>query len=735
MHKAYVIFKDLIKGLLLSYPQIFFSKSYLFSFFLICISFIFPTLGLAGLICSFSSLVFAKLLNLLPAKINSGFYGYNALLVGLGIGSYYEWSVILFILLLFAGLLTLLIQVFIEGLLTKYKLPILSLPFLISLWLIQLAIHKFEFLTITDRGIFFMNNLFQWGGINTIQWYDYFNNKLLPTPIKYFFISLGSIFFQDNAFAGLFIFIGLLIFSRIATSLSIIGFVTAYGFMHLMGIEIDQMNTFFVGFNFILTAIAIGGFFIIPSLYSYLWVIVLSPLVVILTIGLTYFLNIWQLSIYSLPFNIIVILFLYILYHRSSDRKKLAETITQEFMPEKNLYSYLNYKKRFGNITHKIHLMPPFWGEWTVQQGYNGTYTHKEQFQHALDFVITYNGLTYKGKGNQLEDYYCYNKLVLSPGYGIVIKIIDNIEDNAIGEVNTINNWGNTIIIKHAEFLYSQLSHLKAGSFKVTEGAYVKVGQPLASVGNSGRSPEPHLHFQVQAYPYVGSPTLEYPFTRYLLKSNHSKTLKVFSIPKKDEIIETPTTNNLLYNAFHFIPGQRIDVVQIVNGKQNTYHWEIFTDSLNNTYIYCHTSHSYAYIYNDGLCFYFNYFFGDKKSPLYSFYLSCYRVEFTAIVNQAFDDEFPLHQIFSFKTLFFHDIFAPFFRFIKTTYKSILIKTKSNFAECELQSIVNNNVFNKPIKSITSLTIIDKQGISSIKIDSKKTNIFIKFIYKGKYEN
>ena len=734
MHKAANISKNLGKGLLLSYPQIFFSKSYIFSFFLLSITFIYPTLGLAGFICTLSSLVFAKLLNLPSLKINSGFYGYNSLLVGLGLGSYSEWGLVLFIVLVFAGLLTLLIQVFIEGIFTKYRLPILSLPFLFSLWLIQLAAHQFEFLTISDRGIFLLNNLFQWGGLKAVQWYDYFNNEFLPTSVKYFFVSLGSIFFQENSFAGAFIFIGLLIYSRIAATLAILGFTTAFYFMQFMGIQTDQINTFFVGFNFILTAIAIGGFFIIPSLYSYLWVIVLSPLVVILTIGFTFLLNTWQLSVYSLPFNLIVILFLYILYYRTSPRKKITETIIQEFMPEKNLYSHLNYKKRFGSTIHKIHLMPPFWGEWTIQQGYNGVYTHKEQFQHALDFVITYNGLTYKGNGSQLEDYYCYNKLILSPGYGTVVKIIDNIEDNAIGDVNTINNWGNTIVIKHSEFLYSQLSHLKAGSFKVTEGTFVKMGQPIALVGNSGRSPEPHIHFQVQAYPYVGSPTIEYPFARYLIKTNYSKTLKIFSIPKQNDIIEPPTINKMLFNAFHFIPGQRIDVVQIVNEKQKTYQWEVFTDSLNNTYIYCHTTYSYAYIYNDGLSFYFNSFSGNKKSPLYYFYLTNYRVEFTAIANQPFEDEFPLHKIFSFKLLFLHDVFAPFFRFIKTTYKSILTQNESNFAECELNSTINNYVFNKTIKNLSSVTVINQEKISLIKINSKKT-IFIKFIHKGKYEN
>ena len=70
---------------------------------------------------------------------------------------------------------------------------------------------------------------------------------------------------------------------------------------------------------------------------------------------------------------------------------------------------------------------------------------------------------------------------------------------NNIGDVNLGDNWGNTIIIKHGDYLFSKISHIKEGSFKVRVGDYVKKGDVLAVCGNSGRSPEPHLHFQLQS--------------------------------------------------------------------------------------------------------------------------------------------------------------------------------------------------------------------------------------------
>ena len=75
-----------------------------------------------------------------------------------------------------------------------------------------------------------------------------------------------------------------------------------------------------------------------------------------------------------------------------------------------------------------------------------------------------------KAHGIYLEDYYCYGAPVVAPADGTVVNIIDGIEDNNPGDINMSQNWGNTIIIKHTDYLYSQISHLKQDSFKVKIG-------------------------------------------------------------------------------------------------------------------------------------------------------------------------------------------------------------------------------------------------------------------------
>ncbi|HRP59172.1 MAG TPA: M23 family metallopeptidase, partial [Vicingus sp.] len=242
-------------------------------------------------------------------------------------------------------------------------------------------------------------------------------------------------------------------------------------------------------------------------------------------------------------------------------------------------------------------------GFWRVSQGYNGKITHKEDYQFALDFDVTDNeNKTYKNSGYDLKDYYCFNLPIVAPASGWVVAIIDDVEDNAIKDVNIQQNWGNTVIIKHGEYLFSKLCHLKNESTTVKLGEYVYKGQVIGYCGSSGRSPEPHLHFQMQATPFVGSKTLMHPIDYYLTKNNTTFQFHSFDVPKENEVVCNIIPTTLLTKAFYFIPGQEITV--LINNNI-TIKWEVFVNSLNQTYFYCHKTKAVAYFVNNGTVFYF----------------------------------------------------------------------------------------------------------------------------------
>ncbi len=707
--------KLFLPAILKSYAQVFFSNNILFGTLLLLVSFFDFYAGLYGLVAVILTNITALLMGYNELKINSGSYAYNSLLVGLGIGLNFVPGWPSFLIVVFAAILTLIFTVILDGFLGKYGLPFLSLPFLWVIWIVILSSRELSALGLSQRDIYTLNKIYDLGGQYLVNIYQWFQGFDFPIFLKTYFLSLGAIFFQYNILAGILIALGLLYHSRIAFLLSFLGFSVAFFFYQFLGVDMTQYAYSSIGFNYILTAIAIGGYFLIPNKFSFLWVIILLPIVVLISISATQILMYFQLPVYSLPFNLVVLSFLYFIKLRAKQSVPLQEVIVQLNSPEKNLYYYLQAKLRFKWLSFfPVYL--PFLGKWTVSQAENGAYTHQGDWQYAWDFVMCdRNTLQYQGQGDYVQDYYCYGKPVVAPSDGTVVEIIDTVEDNPIGDANLLQNWGNSIVIKHLDQLYSQVSHLKKGSIKVKKGDPVKKGDVLAVCGNSGRSPYPHLHFQLQATPYIGSPTISYPISHYIKYNNSpEKPFELYSYdkPKLNETVSNMSTTPLLTKAFKFIPGQKIKYV--FNGEKNE--WEVQTNYLNQTYIHCKATNSYAYLFNDGQVFYFLSFYGDKTSALYHFYLALYQVPLGYYEHMQIEDTYQPNLIFDKKQMFVHDFIAPFFSLHRASFnfKFKAIDDELIPGKISMQSVVKLYTFNKLINQKKFQIDITTNGIEKI---------------------
>ncbi|MBK7030973.1 MAG: M23 family metallopeptidase [Bacteroidales bacterium] len=309
-------------------------------------------------------------------------------------------------------------------------------------------------------------------------------------------------------------------------------------------------------------------------------------------------------------------------------------------------------------------------GEWIVTQGHSGEHTHKESWRHAWDFEICdENGNTYAEKGNVLTDYFSYNKPVVAPADGWIEEIIDNVEDNDPRAFNLRQNWGNTVVIRHFDGLYSKMSHLRKGSLKVEKGNFVKKGDKIALCGNSGRSPQPHIHFQMQATPYIGSATLDFPIGRYILHHDQRFELISWGKPENGQLISNIDNNNSLSAAFNFIPGQQISfTIKEENKDPYILYWNVEIDLYNYTYLHCHTTGSKAYFRNDPDLHCFTWFHGDKKSLLYAFYLGAYKIAKGYYPGLIIKDEYPLYNMRKGLRKMLQDFVAPFHLFVHSEY-------------------------------------------------------------------
>jgi murein DD-endopeptidase MepM/ murein hydrolase activator NlpD len=78
---------------------------------------------------------------------------------------------------------------------------------------------------------------------------------------------------------------------------------------------------------------------------------------------------------------------------------------------------------------------------------------------------------------------------------------------------------GNYVAIYIGYGRYALYGHLIPSSIKVKKGDFVKRGQVLARLGNSGNSTEPHLHFQIADSPsFLNADGLPYLYARVGVK-------------------------------------------------------------------------------------------------------------------------------------------------------------------------------------------------------------------------
>ncbi|HEY3815015.1 MAG TPA: M23 family metallopeptidase [Caulobacteraceae bacterium] len=165
----------------------------------------------------------------------------------------------------------------------------------------------------------------------------------------------------------------------------------------------------------------------------------------------------------------------------------------------------------------------PLKGAWFAGVGPTMHTGHRWGLPEEFAFDIARIGegdTTYRADGQTFSDYYAYGADVLAAADGKVVDIVNDAPENASflrhpgesddaygGRVQEAQGGllakgeralaGNFVIIDHGDGEYSLYAHLQPGSVRVKPGEAVKQGQPIARLGSSGNSTEPHLHFQV----------------------------------------------------------------------------------------------------------------------------------------------------------------------------------------------------------------------------------------------
>lgn len=117
-----------------------------------------------------------------------------------------------------------------------------------------------------------------------------------------------------------------------------------------------------------------------------------------------------------------------------------------------NLAPFVTYPESDRTYTKNTYIMPikeewfVFWGR--INQFINYHYVYEDQ-KYAYDLIILKDGSAYKDSPDNNENYFAFNKEIVAPANGKVIKVRDGIKDNQPGEMNPEQPEGNCVIIEH----------------------------------------------------------------------------------------------------------------------------------------------------------------------------------------------------------------------------------------------------------------------------------------------
>lgn len=224
-----------------------------------------------GTICILGVLVSTLTAMLLMADrnlIKDGLFGFNGALVGLALVAFTSEdfrtgavpSAHMVVYIVFAAAFTTIVFMSLATMLGPHKVAPLTMPFVLVGWLFLFAVLKFDAIHA--------------GPLAKPVSPDQFSIEVpydLPTWYMGLGNAIGQIFFQDNFISGYIILIAIAIHSRISALMALMGAAVAALVAAIFGAPEGAIRDGLFGYNAALTAIALGGFFLVLTTRSFIY--------------------------------------------------------------------------------------------------------------------------------------------------------------------------------------------------------------------------------------------------------------------------------------------------------------------------------------------------------------------------------------------------------------------------------------------------------------------------------
>ena len=368
--------------------------------------------------------------------------------------------------------------------------------------------------------------------------------------LEAFVRSLGSLVYSPSIPFGMLVCLAFLLWSRAAFLAGLLAWLSGVVVCLLLlrlGFDFLYLAQ---SYNFFMAGVALGAVLFLPGRAGLLLAIVAGAFCAVVALALQVVFAAGAIA--YLPISSMLTVWVGIGAITLAGPQAVAKLYSaNRFPPEIAWLKEAYLSRRFGDPDPLLAV--PLAGALRVSQGFAGNITHGGKWQHAIDFQSgDANGLV-----NQL-----WGALVMSPGMGVVEGIKNSVGDNPLGGSDFRDNWGNYVVIRLDQGGWVLLGHLMQGSICVTVGMRVETGTILGKVGNSGRSPVPHLHLQLQSAPEVGSPTRPFKLANFLVSgADEAPWLqwRAAGVPEQDTCLRAALANPVGYEVLtQMMPGSAV---------------------------------------------------------------------------------------------------------------------------------------------------------------------------------
>jgi len=237
--------------------------------------------GGAALLGVAASTLAAHLLGADRTLMRNGLFGFNGVLVGIGLAFFLEFDLLLAVYIVLGAAVSTIVMMALINLLSPWDMPALTAPFVLTAWLLLFAVYQFEFLHPSELIAPLAPN--PEAAVQTeLRELTTGTGGLTVANLAHgFFRGVGEVMFQDNLVTGVIFLVAILVNSRISAAFAALG--SAVALLTALALGGDGFAVYhgLYGFNAVLCAIALGGLFFVltwkSALYALLAVVFSVP--------------------------------------------------------------------------------------------------------------------------------------------------------------------------------------------------------------------------------------------------------------------------------------------------------------------------------------------------------------------------------------------------------------------------------------------------------------------------